>query len=853
MTLYLSSDEQTLDESNTRTRFKNRILPDFFEKDSFNLKLHEIFFDSKFPTLANFEYPHIITTIIGSEHKLQDFPEKFQNNSLFRYLCKNYKTKEFSPLLVEKQALYDSHLSEIDFEVFYEIHPRLNFAFSIAFIKDISIRSQKDVVDLLNSFMFPFHKNKPLKYFSNDYIEIESNLNLYMSKNLLQLLGFNFFESEKLLNHLNLPLRNKYMDKFIKDPYAPVIYRDMLTRMEEESPMYSNYRTLIAQKPKGCIQVEFVIGSYPSHFEIEFDLDLFHQRDKAIDYDGEIDLINRLLLKKYLSVIEENILNLKISTSKEDQKDFDDFIYYLLQDRANMVELKEWGGLFTLKRTKKKHILVEVFHTEKRKDIYKQFHATIEKLPGSPILKQASFDIFLSSKLKKVSFNPTLCHLLGVSESTSSSITLQMEGEEERLLPFPLNYYKSIRHEIGKSSLTNTSFALQLIQTEEEVASLSSSIKSIKTDQDNVFMINRKGGAILADETINLKINSPQLIFVMANFVQHSLVGSNQKQILNFFPLPKRTNEIVHHRFKRPIILKIIPGSVFHISLVDEDFNQIKADVGLPTLLALKKSFEENMFPVSLISSDKTNLKLFPDNKPNSFKNKLSFPLLMNHEHGWGVSLRSIAFPKVMNVFSKYHFFTVKKMGEGENVVITLDNSYVTSGTKLLYLLNEKIRDSLSSYSESVLPSFSLKDGLTLIETNDFECHLNGDLLKVLGLTHSYQDEGIVYHPLSSILGVLDMNLFLLQPQEMIVISNIVEEAFYAQHRPKILKIIPISTRQMDFTSYNYIQFEEEDVIPVKLDRIDEIEISIITRKGDLINFVDLYDVKCQLEFKQIT
>jgi len=853
MTLYLSSDEQTLDESNTRTRFKNRILPDFFEKDSFNLKLHEIFFDSKFPTLANFEYPHIITTIIGSEHKLQDFPEKFQNNSLFRYLCKNYKTKEFSPLLVEKQALYDSHLSEIDFEVFYEIHPRLNFAFSIAFIKDISIRSQKDVVDLLNSFMFPFHKNKPLKYFSNDYIEIESNLNLYMSKNLLQLLGFNFFESEKLLNHLNLPLRNKYMDKFIKDPYAPVIYPDMLTRMEEESPMYSNYRTLIAQKPKGCIQVEFVIGSYPSHFEIEFDLDLFHQRDKAIDYDGEIDLINRLLLKKYLSVIEENILNLKISTSKEDQKDFDDFIYYLLQDRANMVELEEWGGLFTLKRTKKKHILVEVFHTEKRKDIYKQFHATIEKLPGSPILKQASFDIFLSSKLKKVSFNPTLCHLLGVSESTSSSITLQMEGEEERLLPFPLNYYKSIRHEIGKSSLTNTSFALQLIQTEEEVASLSSSIKSIKTDQDNVFMINRKGGAILADETINLKINSPQLIFVMANFVQHSLVGSNQKQILNFFPLPKRTNEIVHHRFKRPIILKIIPGSVFHISLVDEDFNQIKADVGLPTLLALKKSFEENMFPVSLISSDKTNLKLFPDNKPNSFKNKLSFPLLMNHEHGWGVSLRSIAFPKVMNVFSKYHFFTVKKMGEGENVVISLDNSYVTSGTKLLYLLNEKIRDSLSSYSESVLPSFSLKDGLTLIETNDFECHLNGDLLKVLGLTHSYQDEGIVYHPLSSILGVLDMNLFLLQPQEMIVISNIVEEAFYAQHRPKILKIIPISTRQMDFTSYNYIQFEEEDVIPVKLDRIDEIEISIITRKGDLINFVDLYDVKCQLEFKQLS
>ena len=192
-------------------------------------------------------------------------------------------------------------------------------------------------------------------------------------------------------------------------------------------------------------------------------------------------------------------------------------------------------------------------------------------------------------------------------------------------------------------------------------------------------------------------------------------------------------------------------------------------------------------------------------------------------------------------------------MGGEENVVIALDNSYVASGTKLIYLLNQKIRDSLSSYSESVLPSFSLKDGLTSIETNDFECHLNGDLLKVLGLTHSYQDKGIVYHPLSSISGVLDMNLFLLQPQEMIITSNIVEEAFYAQHRPKILKIVPISTKQMNFTAYNYIQFEDEDIVPVKLDRIDEIEISIITRKGDLINFVNLHDVKCQLEFKQLT
>ena len=87
----------------------------------------------------------------------------------------------------------------------------------------------------------------------------------------------------------------------------------------------------------------------------------------------------------------------------------------------------------------------------------------------------------------------------------------------------------------------------------------------------------------------------------------------------------------------------------------------------------------------------------------------------------------------------------------------------------------------------------------------------------------------------------------------MLIISNIVEEAFYAQHRPKILKIVPISTNQSNLNAYNYIQFEEEDIVPVKLDRIDEIEILIMTRQGELINFIDLHDVKCQLEFKRMT
>ena len=851
MTLYLSSDEKTLDNSNTRTKFKNNILSDFFVNDSFNLKLYEIFFDSKFPTLANYDYPHVITTVIRNEHEIEEFPENFRKNSMFKYLFKGHGNKEYSPLMVEKGTLSEYQLSEIDFEVYYEIHPRLGFAFSIAFIKDISIHSQRDVVNFLNSFTFPFHKKKPLTFLEHGYVKIESNLNMFFSKNLLQLLGFNSFESEISPTHLNIPKKEKYLDKnFIEDPYAPlIIYPDMLSRMEEDSPVYSNYRTLIEKKPKGIIQIEFAIGSKLTNYKVEYELDLFHQRSKAINYDDEIALINQLMLNKYLSVVKENILSMKLSSSKEDIKDLDDFITFL-KDRTAIAGLEKWGGLFTLKRNNNQ-IFLDVFHSDKNKDFFKKFHNNISILPGAPLVKQASLDVFYSSKLKSVSFNPTLCHLLGISDATSSFITFQMEGVIEKVLPFTLNYYKSVRHELEKSSEGNVPFALQLIQIQDKGTPFISALKTIKTDHDDIYMIG-KNFKLFADENINLKLNSPQLIFVMADFVQHSLTGSNQQQILNFFPLPKDSNEMVYHRFKKPIILKTIPGSVFHISLIDENFNQIKADVGKPTLLALKKSFESNMIPVTLISSDKKNLKLYPENRSNSFVNRLSFPLFFNQRDRWGISLRSLAYPKVMNIFSEHCFLTIRKNDQKQSVTVSLDNSYVTSATKLIYLLNEKIKEKLSLYSNSDLPSFSSAEGFACMETNEFECHLNGDMLKILGLTHSYQDDGITYAPQSSVIGVLEINLYLIQPQEMMITCNVVEEAFYAQDRPKILKIVPIATNQSDFNAYNYIQFDDEDVVPVKLDRIDEIKISMMTRKGDLINFVDQHDVKCQLEFKQM-
>ena len=65
--------------------------------------------------------------------------------------------------------------------------------------------------------MFPFHKRKPLKYLENGYVEIETNLNLFMSKNLLQLLGFNSFKFQESENHLNVPIKTKYLLQLLPD------------------------------------------------------------------------------------------------------------------------------------------------------------------------------------------------------------------------------------------------------------------------------------------------------------------------------------------------------------------------------------------------------------------------------------------------------------------------------------------------------------------------------------------------------------------------------------------------------------------------------------------------------------
>ena len=859
MSLFLTSDENFTDGINSRTEFSNAIHQDFYKDGKFNLALKEIFFDATFPTIVDQGYPHIITIIRGKEHYIGEFPLEFKNDSLFQSLFKTSVfhpsvSHEKGPMFMSRDFTSLSFLSQIDYNVLVEIHPRLNFAISVAYVKDVTIDSKAEMVKFLNSTMFPFHEVKPIKISTSGVIAIESNLNIYVSQNIFNLLGFNSSESLEFIQEIDLP-SNDLVQKLSEDidgknEDMQLVFSDQLERMENNSKIYNNYRQLSVAKPKGNIAVYFQVNGETKNFKIEFELDIFNQRSLMISYPQVLSQINLLLLQEFLASITNHILNSGIPYNDEDVKALESWISFLLEKR-NSIGLKDWGGLFSLKRSRK-NVKFVIFHTEKNKKAGQQILKRLESQTESVLVKNAFQQIFLGAELKKVIFDETLCNLLGIDNSDKVLLSYLSGLDEAIRFTAPLDYFKCVNYELVNSYQNQVPYELKLLLSLDMATPKNDGpLKVFKTASDSMFLF-RKNRTHVADGYFNNQVNFPKLVFVEANFIRHSLYGSNQKKILNFFPLANKKDEITHHKFKYPIILKSVPGNLFHIKLLNEKFKTLKADVGVPTLLMLERTTKEDMFPVTIYSSDKENLTLFPDNKACNFKNKLSFPLLFSDRDKWTVSLQSIAFPKVQNIVPEVcKLYLENSVHNGITHEISVDKCHVKSIENVIFLLNQKIKETLIEYLPNQIPKFSMVNSNIQLESKMFDCFFEPNMMKMLGFSYSYQTGNTKFPSKSVFKGVTKPNIFIFQHQEMVIISNIVEESFYAQSRPTILKIISIPDQQ-EVIGYNYIQFENHNGVKIKYDRVDDIEVKLLTRKGDLMDFVNEGDVKLQLEFKKI-
>ena len=845
MTLYLTSDEKFEKLNNTRTSFSNHIGPEFFQSYPFNLALKDIHFDPKFPTLANFNQPHVITMIDGKQHNLNEFPLHFQKMSTFQDLFVKQNASERAYMRVVKEIYYNEHVSDTDCKVMIEIHPRLNIAFSMIYLKDITLNVNQDIVQFVNSTMFPFHKIKPLSYDSSGLVEIKSNLEIYFSDSMLKLLGFiKYGISDNLCSSITFPPNKQYLEH---DLTNVEVHSDALARIESKSSIYTKYRELMFVKPKGEVKIVFKLGNQLVTSHVRFNLDMFNLREnRMFIYEDVVKTANSHMLKDFLSIIEKYVLDLEIDTSESEIEDLKQFLNFLFKERKR-IGFHNWGGLVSMTQDKKQ-LKITKFHTKVNKIIFKKIESRMNKTK-SELISSCFREIFYNTIIKSISFNPVLCDLFGIVHDYGRWGKITTTTDNDILMEKPMDYFKAKRGALD-STLSSTSFFLQIMKLQNVIKTSKQKfpLKLFSSSPEDLYLLS-KGNVFFAEREINRNVNAPKLIYISCNFSQHSLFGGEQRQILNFFPFSVSKSNNNFFSFKNPIILKATEGVTYHINLLDENLAPLKADIGVPTLLTLKRSRLESMFPVSLLSSDKNNKILYPSNQSNSFKNKLAFPLLFSDRKQWSVSLHSIAFPKIKNIFPQYCKFTVCNPESQEEYVISIDSCYVTNISTLLSMLNQSIHNTIKDKIPNV-PVWRLKDGYVELNTNKYDVKMEGDMLKLLGFFYSYQHTETRFSAFDIFVGVSEPLLSLFQPQELIVLTNIVEEAFYAQRRPSILRVLSVAV-QDKFSGYNYIQIEEPDKIALKVDRVDEIEITIVTRKGKLVEFVDDNDVRLQLQFQQ--
>ena len=399
MSLFLTSDETYVEhetnfqnQSNSRTKFSNYILPDFFQDSPFNLALQDVYFDPNFPSLANLGCPHVITVLEPSLHTLASFPKQFQDLSIFRSLFKQGKGdgKVKAPMRVDHEQVSSSD----ECSVVVEIHPRLNFAFSFASAKDISMTNKEDMVQFLNQNFFPLHKEKPIELGRDGKVTITSKLNLFMSKTILDLLGFKDFGN----NCAPCPVL-KFPENFQHQGEKDT-YKDSLARLEEKFNLYTNYRHLKWNRPRGEILIDYKIDGKMYTTNVKIELDLFLLNDVvAYDYDQQIEKINFVMREQWLTEVFSRIQQkskIYLSTLRS---------YWEPVKKYAMEKMSgSWGGLITLKR-KGKALTISEYHGPSSVMVYEAFSDVLKDAP--PILNTLLLECFVEPKVNHISVNDT--------------------------------------------------------------------------------------------------------------------------------------------------------------------------------------------------------------------------------------------------------------------------------------------------------------------------------------------------------------------------------------------------------------------------------------------------------------
>ena len=835
MGFFITSNENH--EGNTRTNFKNVIPRDYiYDNDNpLYISLKKIQFHLNFPTIAKRTTPHIITVISEDEVKnikLSKFPILFQSSELFQLfhkICNNKTEWDGDDLKIEIEELeYSNQIKEI--EIYFICDILLGCVIILTYIDDLRLASNpQSFIKIVNGILKLYQSSDCIHESGGNPITLSFKYSTFLSNEMVKTLGFSEDNLTNKLNFVDFPLyegmnnENKFIKKLSHTCYD---FGHKIIQTELDNPIYSTVR------------ISFILNDYP----------------KRQNHSNVLKISSRICINVVFSTKTDVHLPLKnlLDISEQINKDVREKISQYISSGYIPEDPFENKDVINIRLTSKGKTKIKLYNFSK----YKQF---------------------------SILFDPHLRYYLGIHSTTPNIVNNFKDDNDDKILisDYCVRFYamrqKILANNYGinldKYETVNVPFYFILCLMSESFkhnkkGAKSSSAQPIQSyiDSNSKYYFFTGDDNYLPKHCVNTNSNAPKLIFVESSFTFPTCYGNQMKKILNYFPVIRKGEYYdLQHTFLSPIQLHSEKNCTLQIRLLDEKFDPVIAASGSPTVLYLDKShIMKNTYTIYLDSSDETSQQLFVDNSNNYFRNKLAVPLNVYQKSEWSVNLKSIAMPKVKNIYSHH---TQVWIGEHK---IELNDMFCNSVPFIINELNSRIINLVNANLDTtttndgpftqITPRFSYDDKTGVVSFtagSERNVKISPPLCYMLGLSHSLRSDSLIFNNiladpddyLVEIVGTIPASLNYFLPKSCMILCDIVEESVFAQQRPQVLKFCKLENDLSDEANYTHLEFLENDFVNLKHGKISEIKVMLVDLNGDLLQFVEDNDVKMCLQF----
>lgn len=365
----------------------------------------------------------------------------------------------------------------------------------------------------------------------------------------------------------------------------------------------------------------------------------------------------------------------------------------------------------------------------------------------------------------------------------------------------------------------------------------------------------------LTSDFFVLEKNYPKLIKIICNIIEPQIFNSTfSKDLLIFSPDFKKTENYFFKEIDCVDYIPLVTSRITEVSikLTDENNQQLNLSEGQATIIKLRlkrMAVNKRSFNIRLSSEPTT---LFPDNTNYKFKVKLPYQIDLGDEK-WRVCINSLNHPtkfSTMLVGEEDRMILFKQKNKQAPFKLQFKNFFAYDESSLFDEFNFFLQS--NEIGEiSAIPSGGkriniTKPGKLIISkfvggvlglSNDVSKHFQFSSAKNSIDPHSW-DASTTSPKMIDIPSTAKLSL--LQPNYIMIYSDIVKSTAIAGNFAKILKIVPLKN-----TDFNYViqEFRTKEMVELEKSQLDVIEIQLRSHDGRYINFLTNQDIIVNLEF----